>query len=304
MSGEAVVLTGFLAAAIRISTPLLLAATGEMLNERAGVINLGVEGAMLAGALASALGAMEGGPWAGVLLAVAAGVLVSGVFAAVAIGARADQIIAGTAVTLGSVGLTGAVYRTAFGASGPGLSLPTFPSVAIPGLSGIPVVGPAVFNQPLLTYLAWLLIPAVGWFLFRSWWGLALRATGESIEAARASGVPARRVQILATLTGGALAGLAGATLVLAQVGTFAEKMTAGRGFIAIAIVVLGRWHPGGVLLAALLFGAASALQFALQAMGLAAPYQLFLVLPYLLALAALAGGVGRSRQPAGLGQR
>ena len=183
------------------------------------------------------------------------------------------------------------------------LSLPTFAAVPIPGLSAIPVLEPALLNQPLLTYVAWLPVPAVGWFLFRSWWGLALRATGESIEAARASGVPVRRVQVLATMPGGALAGLAGATLVLAQVGTFAEKMTAGRGFIAIAIVVLGRWHPGGVLLAALLFGAASALQFALQAMGLEAPYQLFLVLPYLLALAALGGAVERSRQPAGLGR-
>jgi general nucleoside transport system permease protein len=303
MSDEIVVLTGFLAAAVRISTPLLLAATGEMLTERAGVINLGVEGAMLSGALASALGAASGGPWVGVLLAVLAGVLVAGVFAAVAIGARADQIICGTAVTLGAVGLTGAVYRTAFGAGGPGLSLPTLAAVPIPGLSAIPVLGPALFNQPLLTYVAWLLVPVAGWFLFRGWWGLALRATGESAEAARASGVPARRIQVLATLAGGALAGLAGATLVLAQVGTFAEKMTAGRGFIAIAIVVLGRWHPGGVLLAALLFGAASALQFALQAMGLSAPYQLFLALPYLLALAALSGVVGRSRQPAGLGR-
>ena len=303
MSDEAVVLTGFLAAAIRISTPLLLAALGEMLNERAGVINLGVEGAMLAGALASALGAGAGGPWTGVLFAMGAGVMVSGVFAAVAIGARADQIITGTAVTLLAVGLTGTVYRTTFGAGGPGLSLPTFAPVPVPGLSGIPVLGPALFNQPLLTYLAWLLIPAAGWFLFRSWWGLALRATGESLEAARASGVPVRRIQVAATLTGGALAGLAGATLVLAQVGTFAEKMTGGRGFIAIAIVVLGRWHPGGVLLAALLFGAASALQFALQAMGLDAPYQLFLVLPYLLALVALSGAAGKSRQPAGLGR-
>jgi general nucleoside transport system permease protein len=303
MSDEAIVLTGFLAAAIRISTPLLLAAIGEMLNERAGVINLGVEGAMLAGALASALGAGAGGPWTGVLFAVGAGLIVSGVFAAVAIGARADQIITGTAVTLLAVGLTGAVYRTTFGAGGPGLSIPTFAPAPIPGLSAIPVLGPAFFNQPLLTYFAWLLIPAVGLFLYRSWWGLALRATGESIEAARASGAPVRWIQVLATLTGGALAGLAGATLVLAQVGTFAEKMTAGRGFIAIAIVVLGRWHPGGVMLAAMLFGAASALQFALQAMGLDAPYQLFLVLPYLLALAALAGAMGRSRQPAGLGR-
>ena len=303
MTGEAAVLAGFLAAAIRISTPLLLAATGEMLNERAGVINLGIEGAMLAGALASAVGAAAGGPWAGTLGAVAAGLIVAGIFATVAIGARCDQIISGTAITLGSVGLTGAIYRRAFGSGGPGLSLPTFPSVPIPGLSKLPVLGPALFDQPVLTYVAWILVPVAWWFLFRTWWGLALRATGESADAARASGVPVRRVQMLATVTGGAMAGLAGATLVLAQVGTFAEKMTAGRGFIAIAIVVLGRWRPAGVLLAALLFGSASALQFAFQAMGLTVPYQLFLVMPYGLALLALAGGVGRAKAPAGLGK-
>lgn len=303
MSELTVIFTGFLAAAVRISTPLLLAATGEMLNERAGVINLGVEGAMLAGALASAVGAAAGGPWTGVGLAILAGVAIAGLFSTVAILARADQIITGTAVTLASVGLTGTIYRRAFGAAGPGLSLPTLGSTPIPGLKDIPVLGPALFDQPTLTYIAWLLVPLAWWFLFRSWWGLALRATGESADAARASGVPVRRVQTLATLAGGALSGLAGATLVLAQVGTFAEKMTAGRGFIAIAIVVLGRWHPAGVLMAALLFGAASALQFALQAMGLAAPYQLFLVMPYMLALLALAGAVGKARAPAGLGK-
>lgn len=281
-------LTGFLAATVRISTPLLFAATGEMLNERAGVINLGVEGAMLAGALASAIGAAAHGPWTGVLLAVLAGVAVAGIFSLVAIGAGADQIITGTAVTLAAVGLTGTIYRTAFGPGGPGLTLPTLPAVGIPGLRAIPVLGPALFSQPVLTYLAWVLVPVFFWFLFRTWWGLALRAGGESAEAARASGVPVERVQMLATLMGGAMAGLAGATLVLAQVGTFAEKMTAGRGFIAIAIVVLGRRHPVGVLLAALLFGAATALQFVFQAMGLAVPYQLFLVLPYALALVAL----------------
>ncbi len=303
MSEALAILTGFLAAAIRISTPLLLAATGELINERAGVINLGIEGAMLAGALASAIGAATGGPWVGVLAAVGAGVLIALVFSAVAIGARADQIITGTAVTLGSVGLTGALYRTVFGASGPGLSIPTFAAWPVPGLRTIPVLGPALFEQSALTYLAWLLVPLAAWFLFRSWWGLALRATGESAEAARASGVPVRKLQLLATLTGGALAGLAGATLVLAQVGTFAEKMTAGRGFIAIAIVVLGRWRPGGVLLAALLFGGASALQFAFQAMGLAVPYQLFLAMPYAIALLALAGAVGKARAPSGLGR-
>jgi general nucleoside transport system permease protein len=296
MDGDsALLLTGFLAAAVRISTPLLLAATGEMLNERAGVINLGIEGAMLAGALASAIGAASHGPWVGVILALMAGVAVAGLFSLVAIGARADQIITGTAVTLAAVGLTGTIYRTAFGPGGPGLSLPTLPAVAIPGLRAIPVLGQALFEQPLLTYLAWLLVPAAFWFLFRTWWGLALRATGESAEAARASGVPVERVQTLATLAGGAMSGLAGATLVLAQVGTFAEKMTAGRGFIAIAIVVLGRRHPVGVFFAALLFGAANALQFVFQATGLAVPYQLFLVMPYVFALAALAFA-GRER--------
>jgi len=304
MSELTLILGGFLAAAVRISTPLLYAATGELLVERSGVINLGVEGAMLAGALAAALGAGLGGPWIGVLAAVLAGGAVAAVFAAVALGARADQIITGTAVTLGAIGLTGAVYRSAYGAGGPGLSLPMFAPVPIPGLAGLPVVGPALFAQPVLTYLAWLLVPAVWWFLFRSWWGLALRATGESAEAARASGVPVRRVRVTAALVAGGLAGLGGATLVLAQVGTFAEKMTAGRGFLAIAVVVLGRWHPGGVLLASLLFGAATALQYAFQAMGLGVPYQIFLMLPYLLALAALTVRIHGWRAPAGLGKR
>lgn len=282
-------LTGFVAAVVRISTPLLLAAIGEMLSERGGVINLGIEGAMLSGALASAMGALAFGPWGGVVLAVLAGILVAALFAGVAIGARADQIITGTAITLMAIGLTGTIYRSAFGPGGPGLSLPTLPAAPVPLLRSIPVLGPALFEQSPLTYAAWLLVPLSFWFLFRTWWGLALRATGEAPESARASGVPVERVQLLATLAGGALAGLAGATLVLAQVGTFAEKMTAGRGFIAIAIVVLGRWHPMGVLLAALLFGAATALQFVLQAMGLSVPYQLFLVMPYLLALGVLA---------------
>jgi len=301
---DAVLLSGFLASAVRVSTPLLLAATGETLTERAGVINLGIEGAMLAGALGAALGATAGGVWVGAGVAILAGVLTAAVFAAVAIGARADQIITGTAVTLGSVGLTGMIYRRAYGAGGAGLSLPTFGDLPIPGLHALPIVGEALFTQPLPTYVAWLAVPLLWWLLFRTGWGLALRATGEAPAAATAAGVRTRGMQVVATLIGGAFAGLAGASLVLAQVGTFAEKMTAGRGFIAIAIVVLGRWHPVWVLGAALLFGAATALQFLFQAMGLKVPYQLFLMLPYALALVALAGGMGRARAPAALGKQ
>jgi simple sugar transport system permease protein len=294
---------GFLSALVRVATPLLLAALGEMLAERGGVINLGVEGAMLAGALAAAIGAASGGPWAGLVLAVAAGAVVAAGFAALAIGARTDQIITGTAMTLAALGLTGAIYRRAFGTAGAGLSLPTLAPLEMPGLSRLPLVGPALFAQPLPTYLALLAVPLLWWFLFRTRPGLALRAVGESPASARAAGVPVRRMQALATIAGGAFAGLAGGTLVLAQVGTFAERMTAGRGFIAIAIVVLGRWHPVGVLLAALLFGGATALQFLFQAAGLDVPYQLFLMLPYLLTLVLLAGVAGGVRAPAALGR-
>jgi simple sugar transport system permease protein len=302
-AGAHVVLGGFLAAAVRVATPLLLAATGETVTERAGVINLGLEGMMLAGALAATLGASAAGPWTGLALAVLAGMLLAAAFAAIAIGARADQIIAGTALTLGAVGLTGTIYRQAYGTGGAGLALPTLAPVPIPLLSRIPILGPALFDQPAPTYLALVALPVVWWVLFRTRPGLALRATGEGAAMARAAGVRTGLVRAAATIVGGGFAGLAGATLVLAQVGTFAEKMTAGRGYVAIAIVVLGRWHPAGVAVAALLFGAATALQYVFQALGLAVPYQLFLMLPYVLTLLALAGAVGRVRAPADLGK-
>jgi general nucleoside transport system permease protein len=294
---------GFLAAAVRVATPLLFAATGETLAERSGVINLGTEGAMLAGALAAALGATAWGPWAGLGAAILAGMCLATVFALITIGARADQIITGTAVTLAAIGLTGMIYRKAYGDAGAGLSLPTFSNLSIPGLSNIPVIGPGFFTQPAPTYLAVAILPLVWWVLFRTRLGLQVRATGEAAAMARAAGIRTGIIRAGATIVGGGLAGLGGATLVLAQVGTFAERMTAGRGYLAIAIVVLGRWHPAGIAAAALLFGGATALQFLFQALGTKAPYQLFLMLPYVLTLLALAGAVGRVRAPADLGR-
>jgi general nucleoside transport system permease protein len=294
---------GFLAAAVRVATPLLFAATGETITERSGVINLGIEGIMLAGALAAAIGATTWGPWGGLGMAALAGMLAAAVFALLAIGARADQVITGTAVTLAMVGLTGTIYRQAYGTQGVGLSIPTFSELPIPGLYRIPVLGPGFFQQPIPTYLVFAALPLVWWVLFRTRMGLALRATGEAAAMARATGVRTTLIRSVATVIGGAFVGLGGATLVLAQVGTFAERMTAGRGFLAIAIVVLGRWHPGGIAVAALLFGLATALQFLFQALGVQAPYQLFLMLPYLLTLLALAGAVGRVRAPADLGR-
>lgn len=294
---------GFLAAAVRVATPLLIAALGETVSERGGIINLGLEGAMLAGALAAMLGAEASGPWVGVMLSLGAGVLLAMVLAVTAIWLGADQVIAGTALTLGAVGLTGAVYTQTHGIVGASPSIETLGPVSLPGLSRIPLVGPALFEQPVLVYVGFALVPTIWFILYRTRWGLQLRAAGESPVAARAAGVRVGWVRAGGVLLGGALGGLAGGTLVLAQVGTFAERMTAGRGFVAIAIVVLGRWHPWGVAVGALLFGLLTALQFLFQALGLAVPYQLFLMLPYLLTLLALASLGGRSASPASLGR-
>ncbi|HEY4304108.1 MAG TPA: ABC transporter permease [Gemmatimonadaceae bacterium] len=292
----------FLEATVRTATPLALAALGEVVVERAGILNISLEGVILGGAFGALLGATHGGLAGGFAFAIVCGALIAILFALfTVVWLRADQIITGTAITLLSVGLTGTLYRAIYGATGAALTIPTAGPVAIPLLSRLPVIGSAFFAQPITTYIAALLVPAIWWWMFRTHAGLALRAIGESPAAAEASGIRPRHVRFGALVFGGALGGLAGGTLVLSQVGTFAENMSAGRGFIAIAIVVLGRWHPVGVAIAALVFGAASALQFLLQAIGLNLPYQLFLALPYVLTLAALAGVAGRVSAPAAL---
>lgn len=294
--------TAFLEATVRTATPLALAAVGEVVVERAGILNIGLEGVILAGAFGALVGATHAGLLGGFALAIACGVFMAVVFALfTVVWLRADQIITGTAITLLSVGLTGTLYRTLFGATGVALTIPTAGPLPIPLLSSIPVMGPAFFAQPITTYIVVVVVAGVWWWMYRTHWGLALRAIGESPDAAEASGIRPARARLFALVFGGALGGLAGGTLVLSQVGTFAENMSAGRGFIAIAIVVLGRWHPGGAAVAALVFGAASALQFLLQAMGLDLPYQLFLALPYVLTLAALAGVAGKVTPPAAL---
>lgn len=297
-------LTTFLEATVRTATPLALAALGETISERAGVINVGLEGVIIAGCFGAVVGARSGSVTAGLLAGVAAGGLAALVFALFVVWLRTDQIITGTALTLGALGLTGTLYRAVFGTTGAALSIPTMRPVAIPVLSHIPMVGPALFRQPAVTYLLYGTIIAVWWFLYRTHAGLAVRAVGEHPEAAAAAGIRPARVQAGAVLAAGALGGMAGASLVLAQVGTFAEGMSAGRGFIAIAIVALGRWRPVGVALAALLFGAATALQYLFQSTGSQLPYQLFLALPYALTLVVLAAGTARVRAPAALGRR
>jgi simple sugar transport system permease protein len=291
-----------LEATVRTATPLALAALGETVVERSGVINIGLEGIILAGAFGALVGA-NAGATGGVAGAIAAGIATAAVFAAFAVGARADQIITGAAVTLLSLGLTGTLYRAMYGAGGAALTIPTMAPAPIPGLSSIPFIGRALFAQPIFTYFVYLLVPAIWWWMYRTHAGLALRAAGEAPEAARAAGISVSRLRLGAILFGGMLGGASGASLVLAQSGTFAEGMSAGRGFIAIAIVVLGRWHPVGAGIAALVFGAASALQFFFQAMGWSIPYQLFLLLPYALTLLLLGVRRGHAAPPAALAQ-
>jgi len=293
--------SAFAEATIRTATPLVLAATGELLVERAGLINIGLEGVILGGAFGALVGATHGGSILGFTAAAATGVLFMLVFAAATLGMGADQIITGTAITLLSLGATGTLYRTLYGAGGPALPIAAGTTLPIPILSRLPVIGTALFAQPAVTYFAYAVIPLTWWWFGRTHPGLALRAIGENPEAAIAAGVQVRRYRLGAMVVAGALGGIAGGVLVLAQAGTFVEGMSAGRGFIAIAIVVLGRWKPIGVGLAALLFAATTSLQYLAQAMGLDVPYQLVLALPYLLTLAALAGVGGRATPPATL---
>ena len=297
------VLGDFLQASVRTATPLALAAYGELVAERAGIINLGLEGSIIAGAFGALVGAGVGGVGAGFVVAALAGCAAAAVVAVVVLWMRANTIIAGTAVTMLALGLTGTLYRALYGAQGAALSVPTLGPQALPWVSSIPILGRALFVQPVITYVLYALGLGLWWWSTHTHAGLALRATGERPAAAFAAGISPARVQGWALLFGGAMGGLAGGVLVLAQVGTFSEGMSAGRGFIAIAIVVLGRWSPLGVAAAALLFGAASQLQYVFQSLGWPVPYQLFLALPYLLTLLALAGTQRRAAAPAWLGR-
>jgi Uncharacterized ABC-type transport system, permease component len=297
------VLETFLQGTIRTATPLAFAALGETVVERAGIINVGLEGAIIAGAFGGFVLAGATGTWMGFIGAGVAGMIIAAVFAFFTIRLEADQIIGGTAISLFGLGLTATLYGQIYGATGAALSIPTMSAVTVPLLSEIPILGSSIFEQPPITYVLYALVPLVWWWMYRTHAGLGLRATGEDPRAAAAAGIPVRRTQFLAILFGGVLGGLAGGVLVIAQSGSFAEGMSSGRGFIAIAVVVLGRWHPLGVLAAALTFAAASALQYLFQAMGWTIPYQAFLALPYVLTLLGLAGIAGKSTPPGSLGK-
>lgn len=279
-------LTVLIDATLRMATALVWPALGATLMERTGILNIGIEASVLWGALGGLLGALAlGDPWGGVALGAALGMLSSLAFGLCVERGRFNAVLAGTAVNLIALGGTAFVYRELFGRTGTGAAVPLLEPL-MP--SALPLVGP-IFSQTALFVLAALAAAAMHVFFFRTQPGLVWRACGEDPRAAADQGVAVTRIRLAATSVGGAMAGIGGAFLVVAATGVFVERMSAGRGFMALAIVVLGRWRPGGVWLGALLFGMAGAAQFFFQALGTGLPYHVFLMLPYVLTLAVLA---------------
>ncbi len=297
------IIVSVLAATIRIATPILFAALGEMTAERAGVYNMGIEGTMLMGAFVGWLVTYEtGSSVVGIGGALLAGAVMSLLFAVMVIGLGIDQIVTGLALNLLGSGLSTFWLRAAFSnmEKVPGISV--LGTAPIPGLSHIPVLGPILFDQGALTYLAFALVPILWLFLFRSRLGLEIRCIGENPKALDIKGHSVAARQYAAVVFGGAMAGLGGACLTIGSTAHFVPDMVNGRGWLAIVIVIAGAWSPGRVLAAALFFSFLDALQLQIQGVGIAIPYQILLALPYIAAILALMVRRKASRAPAMLG--
>ena len=297
-------LESFLTSTMSMATPIMLAALGELIVEESGIINVGIEGAMLAGAffaLAATYfsGSIALGLGAGMLAAVA----IDAIFAMLVVNLAANQVVTGTALNILALGVTGVFYRKMFGVTGKAFMVTPVARIPLGPLARIPVLGPVLFDQNALVYFTFILIPIFWYLISRTRYGLRLRAAGERPEAADALGLGVYRIRWEALLVAGVLTGLAGAYLTLAYANTFVENISAGRGFVALSVVILGRWNPWGLTAASVLFGAAMALQFGLQALGTVVPYQLFLALPYALTLVVLAGVGGQAAAPSALGE-
>jgi simple sugar transport system permease protein len=294
-------LVTILAGAVAGGTSILWAALGETICERAGVINVGTEGTMLVGALAAFATTVEtGSPWLGVLVGAAAGAALAAVFAVITVLRGADQLATGLAIMFLGLGLT-ALYGADY-VSG---NIGGFAEIDVPGLHGLPVLGEVLFEHDALVYLGFAAVPATWWLLFRSRWGLLIRTAGERPEALAAYGTSPARVRVAAVTIGGALAGVGGAHLSTALALAWSEGMTAGRGFIAVALVVFGARRPLRVMLGAYLFGASITLGSVLQVEGVDVNQFLLHALPYLLTLAVLVVFLRRSREqpPEALGR-
>lgn len=301
IAGNQVPLAGLLGGALFASVPLVFGALSGVLCERAGVVNIAIEGQLLAGAFLSAVvGTVAGSLWVGLVAAPVAGVLVAALLALFAIRYVVDQIIVGVVLNVLVIGLTGFFYGRLLSQDAERFNSPgTFDRIPIPLLSEIPVVGPVLFDQSIIVYLMYVAVAVVQVALFRTRWGLRVRAVGEHPTAADTVGIRVNRTRVRNVLLGGAVAGLGGAFFTLGSVGAFGREMTAGQGYIALAAMIFGRWSPVGALFAALLFGFANNLQGVLGVIGTPIPSEFMLMAPYLATIFAVAGLVGRVRAPA-----
>jgi ABC-type uncharacterized transport system permease subunit len=304
-AGQLLPVPGLLLSAIGISVPLIFGALGGVISERVGVVNVAIEGQLLAGAFVSAVVAtITHSAIAGFIAAMIGGVLVSALLAVFAITYLVDQVIVGVVLNVLVIGLTDFLYSQVLASNAPTLNAPPhFPFLPIPILSEIPVIGPALFRQTIIVYIMYVAVFLVWFGLFKTRWGLRVRAVGEHPTAADTVGINVNRTRFWNVLLAGAIAGAGGAYYSLAASPLFTREVTAGAGYIALAAVIFGRWNPILATLAALLFGFTSSLQSTLSAVGTPVPSEFMLMLPYVVTILAVAGLVGHSRGPAASGR-
>lgn len=300
--GSAFLVT-WLTASLRLAGPLLLAALGETFAERSGILNVGIEGTILFGALASYLACYgTGSPIIGLLAAIAVGIASNLFLAFMFVTVRASQVVVGIVFNILALGIASFVYRVLMGEAASPQPVAMFKPLHLPWLSDLPVIGPILFTQTILFYITVALTALSAIVLFRTKFGLSLRAVGENPKAAEAAGIGVARMRYIGTMISGATAGMSGGYLMLCEVGLFRDTIVSGQGFIALAVVILGRWNPWKAAIAAFVFGAADALQLSLQLFGAPVPPQLLLSLPYILTILAISGVFGgKAVQPAAL---
>ncbi|WP_396654951.1 ABC transporter permease [Microbacterium paraoxydans] len=304
-AGGLVPVTSLLFGAVSLSVPLVFGALGGVIGERAGVVNVAIEGQLLLGAFSAALlSSITGSPFVGLIGAMIGGVLVASVLAAFAIKYLVEQVIVGVVLNVLVTGLTGFLYGALLAPNENELNSPErFAPIRIPVLSDIPIIGPVLFNQTFIVYLMFITVAVVAWGLYRTRWGLRLRAVGEHPQAADTVGIRVNPTRFWNVLLAGAIAGIGGAYFTLVSVPQFGKEMTAGLGFIALAAVIFGRWDPIRATLAALLFGFATNLQNLLSILKTPIPGEFMLMLPYVVTLLAVAGFAGQIRGPAASGK-
>lgn len=300
-AGETIPVVGLLGGSVALAVPLVFGALGGVLGERAGVVNIAIDGQLLFGAFAAAIfGTVIGSPWGGLVAAMCAGALVALLLGFFAISYFVDQVIVGVVLNVLIIGVTSFLFGQLLSEHPDTLNAPEhFSKMPIPVLGDIPVVGPIFFRQTILVYLMYGAVALTAFALYRTRWGLRVRAVGEHPKAADTVGIKVVRTRYTTMLIAGAIVGMGGATYTLVSVPQFGEEMTGGAGYIALAAVIFGRWDPVRATLAALLFGFATNLSLVLTVIGAPVPSQFMLMLPYVVTIVAVAGLVGKSRAPA-----